>query len=285
MNDSSVKYLEKASAEDPPGMGEYKMIAVDMDGTLLDNQKQISKETVRAVRKLMQTEILFVISTGRPFQGVEKYKDLLDLRGPVIAYNGALIVDAGTSERLYEQGLSAKDAKKIFELGLCYDITMGIWARNRLYGNKLDERMRAYQMISGVEPVRIDAFEGLPAKDVTKIVWCGDPGCLKKITEELSGDLFAEVTCCLSQPSILEFFSSRVSKALAMQKIGERYGIRREEMLAVGDGLNDVEMLQYAGLGIAMDNAPDEVKKYAGWITASNEEEGVLRVLRHFFGV
>ena len=133
-------------------------------------------------------------------------------------------MDAGASERLYEQGLSAKDAKKIFELGLCYDITMGIWARNRLYGNKLDERMRAYQMISGVEPVRIDAFEDLPAKDVTKIVWCGDPGCLKKITEELSGDLFAEVTCCLSQPSILEFFSSRVSKALAMQKIGERYG-------------------------------------------------------------
>lgn len=126
MNDSSVKYLEKASAEDAPGAGEYKMIAVDMDGTLLDNQKQISKETVRAVRKLMQTEILFVISTGRLLQGVEKYKDLLDLRGPVIAYNGALIVDVGTSERLYEQGLSAKDAKKIFELGLCYDITMGI---------------------------------------------------------------------------------------------------------------------------------------------------------------
>ena len=77
MNDSSVKYLEKALAGDAPGAGEYKMIAVDMDGTLLDNQKQISKETVRAVRKLMQTEIVFVISTGRPLQGVEKYKDLL----------------------------------------------------------------------------------------------------------------------------------------------------------------------------------------------------------------
>ena len=90
----------------------YKMIAVDMDGTLLDSRKQISDETVRAVRQLAESGVLVVISTGRPVQGVEKYKKLLHLTGPVITYNGAMIVDAGTGETLFEQGLRPKDAKR-----------------------------------------------------------------------------------------------------------------------------------------------------------------------------
>ena len=102
----------------------YKMIAVDMDGTLLDSRKQISDETVRAVRQLAESGVLVVISTGRPVQGVEKYKKLLHLTGPVITYNGAMIVDAGTGETLFEQGLRPKDARKIMESGLRYDTTM-----------------------------------------------------------------------------------------------------------------------------------------------------------------
>ena len=96
----------------------YKMIAVDMDGTLLDSRKQISDETVRAVRQLAESGVLFVISTGRPVQGVEKYKKLLRLTGPVITYNGAMIVNAGTGETLFEQGLRPKDARRAVFMGI-----------------------------------------------------------------------------------------------------------------------------------------------------------------------
>ena len=128
----------------------YKMIAVDMDGTLLDSRKQISDETVRAVRQLAESGVLFVISTGRPVQGVEKYKKLLRLTGPVITYNGAMIVNAGTGETLFEQGLRPKDARKIMESGLRYDTTMCIWAGGCLYGNQINAKMNDYKKISRI---------------------------------------------------------------------------------------------------------------------------------------
>ena len=261
----------------------YKMIAVDMDGTLLDSRKQISDETVRAVRQLAESGVLVVISTGRPVQGVEKYKKLLHLTGPVITYNGAMIVDAGTGETLFEQGLRPKDARKIMESGLRHDTTMCIWAGGCLYGNQINAKMNDYKKISGVEPVLIKEFDRFSDQNITKILWYDEPGNLRKWTEDFGKEEFSQVTCCISQPVFLEFFHSQVSKAAAMQKIGERYGISREEMIAVGDGPNDIEMLEYAGLGIAMGNAAEEVKRHAGSVTASNDDEGVLQVIRKYF--
>ena len=146
----------------------YKMIAVDMDGTLLDSRKQISDETVRAVRQLTEAGVLVVISTGRPVQGVEKYKKLLNLTGPVITYNGAMIVDAGTGETLFEQGLRPKDARKIMESGLRYDTTMCIWAGGCLYGNQINAKMNDYKKISGVEPMLIKDFDRFSDQNITK---------------------------------------------------------------------------------------------------------------------
>ena len=261
----------------------YKMIAVDMDGTLLDDRKQIPDETVHTIRQMAGTGVLFVISTGRPVQGVEKYKELLHLTGPMITCNGAVIVDAGTGETLFEQGLVRSDAEKIFHLGKKYDVTMCIWAGGRLYGNRLDEKMNDYKKISGVEPILAEDFENLPDQEISKIVWYEDESRMKRLITELPEGRFSQVTACLSQPVFLEFFHSQVSKAAAMQKIGEMYGIRREEMIAVGDGPNDIEMLKYAGMGVAMGNASDEVKRHAGFITSSNKEEGVRQAIRRFF--
>ena len=254
----------------------YKMIAVDMDGTLLDDRKQIPDETVHTIRQMAGTGVLFVISTGRPVQGVEKYKELLHLTGPMITCNGAVIVDAGTGETLFEQGLVRSDAEKIFHLGKKYDVTMCIWAGGRLYGNRLDEKMNDYKKISGVEPILAEDFENLPDQEISKIVWYEDESRMKRLITELPEGRFSQVTACLSQPV-------QVSKAAAMQKIGEMYGIRREEMIAVGDGPNDIEMLKYAGMGVAMGNASDEVKRHAGFITSSNKEEGVRQAIRRFF--
>ena len=160
---------------------------------------------------------------------------------------------------------------------------MCIWAGGRLYGNQINAKMNDYKKISGVEPVLIKDFDRFSDQNITKILWYDEPGNLRKWTEDFGKEEFSQVTCCISQPVFLEFFHSQVSKAAAMQKIGERYGISREEMIAVGDGPNDIEMLEYAGLGIAMGNASEEVKRHAGSVTASNDDEGVLQVIRKYF--
>ena len=117
----------------------------------------------------------------------------------------------------------------------------------------------------------------------TKILWIDTEEKIKKIQEELPGDAFSQVTFCTSQTTYLEFFNSQVSKAKAMERLGQLFNIRQEEMIAVGDGLNDLPMIEYAGLGVAMENAPDGVKESADYITArTNNEDGVAEVLEKF---
>ncbi|MCR1918241.1 Cof-type HAD-IIB family hydrolase [Frisingicoccus caecimuris] len=261
----------------------YKFIAVDMDGTLLDSNGLITENTVNAIRHLVKSGVIFTISTGRPIQGVEKYNSLLHLRGPVITYNGSMIVDAESYETLFERGLLSVDARRIFELGLHYDTTMCIWAGNQLYGNKLNSRMHDYKKLSGVEPIKLIDIEKVLDIGVTKILWYDDVDTVKKMMQELSDDMFSEVTYCTSKPTFLEFFNRRVSKSEAMRQIGQIYSIAPEEMIAIGDGLNDLSMIQYAGMGIAMANADNEVKNNAQYITTSNDDEGVLNALKRFF--
>lgn len=262
--------------------GKYKLIAVDMDGTLLDSRGMISDKTVRTVRRAVDAGILFTVCTGRAIQGVEKYNALLQLKGPFIAYNGAMIVDAESRETLFEQGLLRSDAAKIIELGLRYDTTMCIWAGSQLYGNRLNRRIHTYKKLSGVEPVLAENFDELLDKGITKILWYDDEKRIQEAVSGLSADLFTEVTYCTSQPFFLEFFNSKVSKAKAMEKIGEICGIGREEMIAIGDGLNDLDMIQYAGLGIAMGNADAEVRRHAQFVTATNDEDGVRKAIERF---
>lgn len=261
----------------------YKLVAADMDGTLLDSRGEITPATVDAIRELAEKDVVFIVSTGRPIQGVEKYKELLGLTGPVITYNGAMIVNVEDNKILFEQGLLREDARKIWELGQKYNTTMCIWAGNQLYGNRLDEKIHDYKKLSGVEPILAEDIEELLDIGITKILWYDEVERIEAFLTSLSPELFCEVSYCTSKPTFLEFFSKKVSKAVAMEKIGELLGITREEMVAIGDGLNDLSMIQYAGLGVAMGNAANEVKENAQIITDTNDEEGVKKVLEKFF--
>lgn len=260
----------------------YKLIAVDMDGTLLTNSKEITPKTIETVKKAQEAGALFAISTGRPIQGVEKYNHLLNLEGPQITYNGAMIVDAKTKKVLFEQGLDREDAKRILEEGRKRGTTMCIWSQNQLYGNVLDERINKYKKLTNVEPLLMENEEELLDQGITKILWYDEVENINAWQEELKEVKFDSVTFCTSQPFFLEFFNSKVSKAVAMEKIGEIYGIKQEEMIAAGDGYNDLAMIEYAGLGVAMENAVDGVKAAAQYITASNEEDGVAKVIEKF---
>ncbi len=261
----------------------YKFVAADMDGTLLNSRGEITPATVEEIRKLAEKDVVFTVSTGRPIQGVTKYKEVLGLSGPVITYNGAMIVNAEDHKVLFEQGLLREDARKIWELGQTYNTTMCIWAGNQLYGNRLDDKIHDYKKLSGVEPILAEDIETLLDIGITKILWYDEVERIESFLAQLSPDLFCEVSYCTSKPTFLEFFSDKVSKAVAMEKIGELLGISREEMVAIGDGLNDLSMIQYAGLGVAMGNAAKEVKEHAQFVTDTNDEEGVKKVLVKFF--
>ncbi len=260
----------------------YKLIAADIDGTLLDRRGQLTEATAQAIRGATANGLTFVLATGRPIQGVEGFCRRLGLRGPVITYNGAMVVNAETHEILCRQCLRREDAETIWGLGCAYGTDVYAWSDDKLYGNRLDGRIQEYKKLSGVEPELVTDFGALAESGITKILWHDGTERIGRFFRELDPARVPETTFCPSQPWFLEFFHRAVSKATALEQIGHLLGIRRGEMIAIGDGYNDLSMIRYAGLGVAMANAPDDVRRQAGHVTASNDEDGVAAVIHRF---
>ena len=261
----------------------YKLIASDMDGTLLRSDRTISEETKEAIRNIKDKGAVFVLSTGRPLIAVEKYNELLNLNCPVILYNGAMIFDFSNRKVLFEVFLDFEYAKYIWDEGNKKKLEMYVWANNDLYTNFINDKVYDYIVESHAEIHKLDDIKDIKGKNITKIIWDEDPELLKRYIKELDEIKFNEkVNYCTSMSYYLEFFNKETSKKVAIQKLEEIYGIKREEVIAIGDGKNDMEMIKYAGLGVAMDNAIDEVKKVAKVVTKSNNEDGVLEIIKKF---
>lgn len=257
----------------------YKLIAVDMDGTLLTDDKRITDRTVQAVRRASDAGIYFCLSTGRPLCAVSRYLDQLGIATPTITYNGAVIVDPATGERIYEQGLEPEAAKEIWAFGHRFGTTICVWAQDMLYVSEVNERTEDYKKISGLEPIVITDFDRLADGGITKMLWYDDIEKMPEFQRILGEEMINPVNYATSNPRFLEFIDRRVSKATAMERLGQHLGITRDEMMAIGDGHNDLPMLTYAGLGVAMGNAPDDIRKVCGHVTASNQEDGVAKAI------
>ena len=257
----------------------YRLLALDIDGTLLNSEGEVCDSTRDAIERVQGENIIVTISTGRPIQGVNKYIELLNLRAPIITYNGAMIIDSVTQEVIYEQKLSNLDARQVFELGKAYDTTMIVWSNNKLYVNRMDDKVRDYQTLSGEVPIVIHNEETIYDQGVTKIIWISSPDKLIEVQKELKGTLNESITSVTSKAHYLEFFNSKVSKSKALAFIGSRFDIQKEEMIAIGDGNNDIDMIDYVGMGVAMENATDAVKAVADYITTSNDHDGIFNAL------
>lgn len=260
----------------------YKLMAVDIDGTLLDSSGNVTDNTRNTIRRGVEKGLVFTIATGRPIQGVEYLNKILDLDVPFITYNGAMVVMGKSKEIIYEQKLSSRDAKDIVDLGEKYGVTVMVWKNNGLYVRKLDERVLEYKKISGVEPVVVENIDELVKDGVTKALWYDDTEKIGRYQQEIGKYLSESINYHTSRPYFLEFVDKKASKAIAMEKLGEHFNIHQSEMIAVGDGFNDLSMIEYAGLGVAMGNSPQDIKKAANFVTLTNDEDGVAHVINQF---
>jgi len=255
----------------------YKLLAVDMDGTLLNDASIVTQRTREAVLAAMEKGVLFVPSTGRPMYGMDSVHAMFPGDFPYILFNGALAVTGETRQVLFSRGLGYGCAKEIYELGMARDIPVVLWADNRLYVSRDCVATREYQDITKAEMRMIDDFH-----DVTKMLWLASPAQALRWQEEMIAHFSGRVNCHTSRPELLEFVDAGASKGLALAEVGKAYGIAREEMIAVGDGWNDVSMLEYAGLGVAMGNAPEDIKRTCQEVTLGNNEDGVARVIEKY---
>lgn len=258
----------------------YKMIATDMDGTLLTNSGEIANKTIEYINQAKKKGVIHVIASGRSPAGLDVYKKILGCDTPIIAYNGAYAKAKG--KVIFERELSKKDAKHVLELGKKYDATMCIWSNNQLYVNKKNEKAQKYAQLTFTDGIYVTDYSKLLDMGITKILWYEDIEKIAKIKSEITPGEFESATYLTSTPVFLEFFNAQSSKGRALIELGKMYNIEPSEIIAVGDAENDLSMIISAGLGVAMENADEAVKEAADYTTLSNENCGVAHIIEKF---
>jgi len=348
----------------------YKLIAADLDGTLLNDESVMTERTKQAVIRTAREGVLFVAATGRPMCGVEFINALFDADLPFIIFNGATVIMGKSKKMLFNLHLDASHVKEIYDLGLNRNIPMVMWIGEQLWVSHDCEAIRDYQRItfakmqiikniarpsvassqeSGVrgqnktldindangsrekvcqksKPVEDNTIarpsvassqeSGVRSQNITldttdtnvfgekvcqknklienntidrladfgvsKMLWIDTAENIRTFQDEMNDYFQGRVNCHISRPKFLEFVNAGADKGTAMKQIGEIYGIDRQEMIAIGDSYNDISMLKYAGLGVAMENAPNDIKAVCQYITLSNNEDGVAEVIDRY---
>ena len=261
---------------------QYKLIASDMDGTLLNDKSELTERTKTAIIRAVEAGVLFVAATGRAMSGVEFVNALFDADMPFITLNGAVAIMGKSRRIIASTDLDFDLAKETYELGVSRGVSVIVWTGDRLWGCRECEDTIRYQEIACSKMTFISDFNELKGLGISKVLWIDTWQNIEKYRIELVERYKGILNCFPSRPVYLEFVSIDADKGIALEEIAKATGIDRSEIIAVGDGYNDVSMLKYAGLGFAMANAPDDVKAACGRVALSNNEDGVADVIERY---
>ncbi len=258
-----------------------KAIAFDMDGTLLTDDKKISSRTRRCFEALEEQGVALVLSTGRSFEALEPYKNDLNLNHPVICYNGARIL-GNSGNLIKDHSLPDDIARYIIDFARENGVHIQIYRNGKLYFEKRTLEADFYENYVNVKG-KVVNFEDLNLHGFTKIMYLGDHDYLDGLGTAIKKHFGKRLSVMFSDPMFLEFMDGGVSKGRALFEVADHLNIKIDNIMAFGDGQNDISMIETAGIGVAMDNATDEVKAVADSITLSNNDDGVAVFLEEFF--
>lgn len=266
-----------------------KIIGLDLDGTLLTDKKEILPYTRKILEEAIRQGIIVLPATGRPVTGIPE--ELLNYPGIryAITSNGARVIDLLEGKVLIERLLPIEKAKKALETLQKYDTLQEVYFDGQGYAEKLDEieryhhnpHMCGYILSTRkhVPDVMELAKERNQDMDKVQALFANDDE-QKAAWKELETQEGIVLVSSLGYN--IEINAAGVNKGSALIELGKILGIQREEIMACGDGDNDIDMVKEAGLGVAMDNAEDRVKAVADYITESNDEEGVAKAIERF---
>jgi Cof subfamily protein (haloacid dehalogenase superfamily) len=267
----------------------YKLIAIDMDGTLLKDDKTITLKNKEALAKANSLGIKIVLTSGRPIQGIKNYLEELNLRGKddyVISLNGALICRCEDYSVLSSnETLKGRDLKYIFNKVKDLNTYVHAFKEREDLVNIESKFSKNEEKRINLKVRVVDFMKEVQDDDeILKVVLEEEKEVLDRVQAQLPKELFEQFTVIRSLDFMLEFMKKGCNKATGIEKLAQHLGIDSSEVIAIGDAVNDKEMIGYAGLGVAMGNAEEDIKNLADFVTKSNEEDGVAYVIEKFIG-
>jgi Cof subfamily protein (haloacid dehalogenase superfamily) len=270
----------------------YKLIAVDLDGTLLNSKKQISQENKIAISKAVKKGVKIVICSGRIFAGARVIADEAGLNhGSIIACNGALIKELNTEKLLYSKLLNSEDCLKVIDICRNEDIYFHAYVEDALYTEKMEYSALTYSKKNKLLP-KNQQIDIRLTDDVKEMLGHSKISASKFVVISKDSQKLSRARQCVEQIKGVKVMSSdydnfevvhnKVDKGSALMFIAEKLDIGKEEIIAIGDNENDISMLECAGMGVAMGNSIPFIKESADYITVTNDENGVAEVINKF---
>jgi Cof subfamily protein (haloacid dehalogenase superfamily) len=266
---------------------EYKAIALDLDGTLLNSKKDVSKRNKEAIRKAAEAGVQIILASGRPIPGMKRIAHKLNLEelgGYLLSYNGGMISNIKTGEVLRRETVSEKYYKEIVHTANKYKVTALTYdAEGIITTDETDEYVQLEARINNIPVKKVYPLEEVAKLDPpVKFLCVGEHKVLRQVEAELNDKLQGEVNIFFSEPYFMEITPKGIEKASSLEFLLSRIGINKKHLIACGDGYNDIPMMRYAGLSVAMENGQDETKEWADVIAPLNDEDGVSYIIEKY---
>lgn len=264
----------------------YKLIALDMDGTLLKEDKTISERTRKAIDDARAKGVTVVLATGRPIDGVMRYLEELEMftdNDYVLSYNGGLVLKTKDRKVVSKIGLLGSDTKYLYELSKKLGVNIHAFSENR--GLITPKNSKYTEVEAEINKINIteEDFNNIVDEDCfIKVMMIDEPEVLQVAIDNLPAEVYEKYTVVRSAPFFLEFLNKKVNKGTGLELLAKHLCVKQEEIIAMGDAGNDLHMIEYAGMGIAMGNAFQEVKDAANYITDNNDNDGVATAIEKF---
>lgn len=263
-----------------------KLVAIDIDGTLLNSQHQITTEVHTAIQDAKKAGVKIVIATGRPISGVRAILEELNLTDTgdyVITFNGGLVQDAATAEDVVKETLSYDDYLDIELLARKLKLPMHASTKQGMYtANRNIGKYTIYESMLVDSPVFYRTPEEMADKEIVKIMLVDEPDILDEKIKLIPPSFFNKYNISKSAPFYLEITPKTASKGKAIQYLAEYLGLTLDQTMAIGDQENDRSMLEMVHNPVVMENGTAELKKIAKYITKSNQESGVAHAIREW---
>ena len=262
----------------------YKILILDLDGTLTNSKKEISPFTRQTLIEAQRNGMKLVLASGRPTYGIMPLAETLELKkygGYILAFNGGKIIDCSTNEVIYEQALPNDVVPILYQRSNEARAAILSYNGPRIITEHPENEYVQYEaFLNKMEIEHTEHFLEDLQMPVDKCLAVGKPDLLVWLEEELKKELGERINIYRSEAFFLELVPKGIDKAASISRLLDKIGLMREQAIAIGDGFNDRAMIQYAGLGVAMTNAQEAVKEEADVITQkSNDEDGVAHFL------